>query len=328
MIILSPDININKHFHPDDLKILENIEASEKVLFEIKTHFNKITVTQNQYGRFMKFDDSYQSGIINHSTYQGNLPYVNYFLLAPIFNQNIKNILILGMGTGKLATDFLKLIPALKSIDIVELDPKVVNIDETYFDFESNKKINIHIQDARVFVRNTKNKYDLVILDIYTGSGLPYRFMTEEFLQETDTVLNPDGLLITNTFGIQDINSDNNYIFKSLLKTYQSVFNNTVLFPTLYGNFQLYNTVFGLKYELTELTNIMIIAFNSKTLFKTVTDKTHKIQGLKNTDNYLKDLCEQEINVADYIQFSDKNEEELNHNLNNLDKYLKQVNPE
>ncbi|MCK7470111.1 MAG: fused MFS/spermidine synthase [Desulfomicrobium escambiense] len=135
------------------------------------------------------------------------------------------------MGTGNLAMEFLKLLPEIKKIDIVEIDPAVIEIAGQHFDFIPDERININIQDARVFVRNSKIKYDLIILDIFSEQGLSYRFMTREFFLEISRALSNNGILASNIFSLWDLNSEKNTVFKALFNTYKSVFNAIKLFP-------------------------------------------------------------------------------------------------
>ncbi len=183
-MIISPETMITKNLHPEDIKILDNLECSEKIIFAQNTMFSgEVKVVENCLGRFLKFEDYYQGGIIDHPQYKGNIPYINYFFLSAAIKRDIKNVLILGMGTGYFINQLKSLLPETECIDVVEINPELVEIAENYFNFKKND-INIEIQDGRVFVRNCSKKYDLVILDIFSETGMAYRMMTKEFLEE------------------------------------------------------------------------------------------------------------------------------------------------
>ncbi|NDK12106.1 MAG: spermidine synthase, partial [Armatimonadetes bacterium] len=49
--------------------------------------------------------------------------------------------------------------------------------------------------DGRRFLRDTKEKYDFVILDAFTGDSPPSHLLTCEALREAKRVLNPNGVL-------------------------------------------------------------------------------------------------------------------------------------
>jgi len=307
-MIIPPEIMITKNLHPEDIKILDDLECSEKIIFQQKTAFiNNVKVVENELGRFLKFEDNYQGGKINHPLYKGNIPYINYFLLAAAMKKDIKNVLILGLGTGNFIKQLKSILPQIEKIDIVEINPEIVEIAEKYFDFEK-VGVEIKIQDARVFVRNCAEKYDLIILDVFSESGMAYRFMTKEFLKEIRNILAFDGILASNLFGLTDINSKNNIIFKSLLKTYNSVFHDNLIFPANYGNYEFYKLLIGLKRDLSDLTNIIL--FSGKEEIDIKTSKVLEIMDKLNIniDKYAQDFYFDDINFENASIFLDEDE--------------------
>jgi len=289
-MIIPPEIMITKQLNPEDTKILDALECSEKIIFQQKTSFNNtVKVVENKLGRFLKFEDNYQGGKINHPLYKGNIPYVNYFFLASAMKNDIKNILILGMGAGYFVNQLKSILPQVNKIDVVEINPELPDIAVKYFDFQENE-INLHFQDARVFARNSSEKYDLIILDVFSESGMAYRFMTKEFLEEISNILTSDGIFVSNVFGLTDIDSENNIIFKSLFKTYTSVFNDNLIFPTNYGNYEFYKLLIGLRHDLSDLTNIVL--FSCKEEIDIKTSKVLEIMDKLNIniDKYVQDF--------------------------------------
>jgi len=109
---------------------------------------------------------------------------------------------VAGLGGGTLPTALAALLPDVR-IDVVEIDPAVVKVARTYFDFQENERVRVHIRDARVFVKRALQRgrqYDLVILDAYSGDYIPEHLMTAEFLDETRRLLAPGGAVAANTF--------------------------------------------------------------------------------------------------------------------------------
>ena len=315
-MIIPPNILINKKLHPEDQNNLDDFENSEKLIFEKESIFDRVMVTENRAGRFLKFGDSYQAGILDYSGYKGSFPYINYFFIALLLMPEIKNILILGMGTGEIATRFASN-DGVRSVDIVEIDPLIPELDEKYFGFHLNKKINIHIQDARVYVRSCTKKYDLVILDVFSQLGMPYRFMTVEFLEEVKNILIKNGILAVNTFAAEDFESDRNVIFKAQLKSYQKIFSNVLLFPTVYGNYELYRLIFGLKHAIPDLTNVTLFACNSKLALNNPIPRQPDVKKRYLEDLYLGDLTTQNVR-----ELYDKYEHDPDFTIQNLVRYL------
>jgi len=128
-------------------------------------------------------------------------------------------ILVVGLGGGTLPMTLNDLYPAAR-IDVVEIDPAVLTVAETYFGFEENDQIHVTVQDARVFTKRAGirgDHYDLIMLDAFNGDYIPEHLMTREYLEETKALLAPDGVIAANTFAISRL-----YDHEST--TYQAVF--------------------------------------------------------------------------------------------------------
>lgn len=329
-MIIYPETFVNQILSDRDLAKLESIESNDEIIFEHVSDFHNIKVVKNQCGQFLKFDESFQSGKIETPFYSGNLPYTNYFLLPVLYKPEIKNILFLGMGSACIIKDFLKLCPDLKRIDIVEIDPLIPQIATDYFDFKAEKPVNVHIQDARIFVRQSTHKYDLIICDVFSAEGMPYRFMTTEFFKEAKKALKDKGILCVNAFSNVNLHSPLNVFFKSLYKTCFKVFQNTDFFPTTYGNMQMYRQVLGLKDELTDITNAILIAQNnglniSKNELELKADELQRnvnLSTLKYLKKYATDYCEDKINLDSVKILKDNFIDDEDFTLENMSKYL------
>lgn len=296
-MIIPPEIMITKSLHPEDEKILDEIESEEKLIYSQKSSFNgAIKVVENRLGRFLKLEDSYQSAKIETPLYRGNIPYTNYFFLAPSVRNNIKKVLVVGLGAGYFINQLQSIMPQVEKIDVVEINPELSDIAEEYFGFDPSG-ININIQEGRLFVKYCREKYDLIILDVFSETGIAYRFMTREFLEEIDKILSSDGVLVSNVFGLVDINAENNVIFKSLLKTYNSVFEENLVFPTNYGNYEFYRTLMGFEHDLSNLTNVIIFSSREEICFNV--GKILRIQEKLNLnlDKYVQDFYIDDINL-------------------------------
>ncbi|MFT7688181.1 MAG: spermidine synthase [Candidatus Azotimanducaceae bacterium] len=129
-------------------------------------------------------------------------PYVRMTLGGLLLNHSPKDVLVIGLGGGSIPNTLSELYPEA-IIDVVEIDEAVFRVAKQYFDFTETEKIKVHISDARVFIKRAgirKQKYDLIILDAFTGDYIPEHLMTVEFLKETKALLKADGTLVANTF--------------------------------------------------------------------------------------------------------------------------------
>jgi len=129
-------------------------------------------------------------------------PYVRMTLSGLLVNPKPESVLVVGLGGGTIPVLLAELYPAA-DIKVVEIDPAVITVAKTYFDFFETDKLTVDAVDARVYIKRAKlrkQKYDLVILDAFTGEYIPEHLMTAEFLQETKDLLTENGVLIANTF--------------------------------------------------------------------------------------------------------------------------------
>jgi spermidine synthase len=96
----------------------------------------------------------------------------------------------------------------------------VVKVAKQFFKFETGPKLDVVVEDGRVFVKKALAKgehYDLVMLDAFEDDYIPEHLLTKEFLTEVKGILTPDGVLAANTFS-----SSNLYPYESA--TYAAVF--------------------------------------------------------------------------------------------------------
>mgnify|MGYP001601230053 FL=1 len=82
-------------------------------------------------------------------------------------NEEIRDILILGLGGGTLAKLLRKKYPNAK-ITGIEIDPIMIELGKKYLDLDKYN-IDIKIQDAFKFLEKNTKKYDLIIVDTYLG---------------------------------------------------------------------------------------------------------------------------------------------------------------
>jgi spermidine synthase len=130
--------------------------------------------------------------------------YARMMLTGLLLQPDPKSILIVGLGGGTLPTTLNEIYPEAR-IDVIEIDPAVVTVAETYFDFRSNDQIRTFVQDGRVFTKRAAmrgEEYDLIMLDAFNGDYIPEHLMTAEYLDETKAILTDDGVVVANTFAI------------------------------------------------------------------------------------------------------------------------------
>jgi predicted membrane-bound spermidine synthase len=149
--------------------------------------------------------------------------YYDDYLLLPFFPDDPRQVLVLGSAGGTIPRLMAKYVkPMFPGLNItgVEIDPAVIGLDERYFGLEPGDATFIS-QDARVFVGNTKQKYDIVIVDAYSQQiYIPFHLVTLEFFQEVRNKLTDDGLLALNVNAV----SPDSKLLVAMAKTVQRAF--------------------------------------------------------------------------------------------------------
>ena len=107
----------------------------------------------------------------------------------------------------------------------------MIRVAEQYFGVDpSNPHLHIYNEDGRIFMQETKQKYDLVVLDAYSKSYVPFQLMTLEFFKLVADHLTVNGTVISNL--ITSISGSGSQLLGAEINTMHSVFPNVYAFAT------------------------------------------------------------------------------------------------
>lgn len=199
----------------------------DKIVVDVDTPYHHISVVDNnqQGSRQLRFDRFVESAIDKSPPYCSKLDYTNCFHLAFLAKPKIENTLFIGAGGGIGPRAFHMHDPEM-AIDVVDIDPKVLELARTHFFLDDSPKIKTFADDGRMFVRRAKSKYDCVILDAFSAGGrIPFHLVTREFLKLCRDKMTADGVFIMNINSA--IDGPLARIFQSMHRTLDSVFPNT-----------------------------------------------------------------------------------------------------
>ena len=163
---------------------------------------------------------------------QGHFEYTEYFHLAWLWNRQMSNVLMIGLGGASTQRLFQHYYPRV-AIDTAEIDPSVVEVARKYFSFKESTNQTVQVSDGRMFLRRSTKKYDAIIVDAYMknryGSFIPYHLATKEFFELASKQLTEQGVIAFNVIGqLQGWRAD---IIGALYKTMNAVFPQVYLFP-------------------------------------------------------------------------------------------------
>lgn len=120
------------------------------------------------------------------------------FNLVNVRKKRPEKVLLLGFGAGSCAYILNREMGLQCRITGVEIDPEVISIAKKYFGAADDLLISIVEADACRFVREHREKYDMIVVDVYNDFSVPLCCQTKEFLENIKVMLRKGGMLIFN----------------------------------------------------------------------------------------------------------------------------------
>lgn len=154
------------------------------------------------------------------------IDYTKYMFLSYLFKPKQEKVLIVGLGGGAMIHFLTKYDPGVK-VDVVEIDPKIVEVADKYFGVRSGGNVKIVTQDAFMYLKDTKEKYDVIYMDAFLKpsrdtdeTGKPLKQKTLQFYRDLQQRLNPKGMVVYNINPHPQIANDVAIIRESFPQTY------------------------------------------------------------------------------------------------------------
>jgi spermidine synthase len=172
------------------------------------------------------------------------------------------------------------------NVDVVEIDPDVVAVAVEYFGLTLNPRLRIYVEDGRT-VLSKLGSYDIIVLDAYSKSYVPFHLMTLEFFNELSSHLTPDGLIISNL--ISSYVGDTSNLMRAEYKTVNLVFPQVYVFYTL-SSFK------------SQLQNLILVATKNNLRYDSETLSQNALEAPKNgitISQYSKTLFDATVNTFD-----------------------------
>ena len=168
----------------------------DKLYFENKTEHQHLIIFHNaKFGRVMALDGVVQTTEVDEFIYHEMMTHV------PILAHGAaKKVLIIGGGDGGILREVLKH-ESVESVTRVEIDGQVIEMCKEYLPKHSDgafdhPKAKIVIDDGIRFVRDTKEKFDVIISDSTDPIGPGEVLFTQDFYRFCFSCLNPGGVMV------------------------------------------------------------------------------------------------------------------------------------
>jgi spermidine synthase len=111
----------------------------------------------------------------------------------------MEQILVLGVAGGSVIKTLVDEIHFKGKITGVEIDSEIITIANEYFRLNEIQNLDIIIDDAFEFVLKTKDKYDMIIVDIFQDTKMPNFLFEQFFVNRICFLLESKGIILFNT---------------------------------------------------------------------------------------------------------------------------------
>jgi spermidine synthase len=205
-----------------------------EVVYGTQTPYQELRVVDSGETRTLMLDGARHSAIDLSDPDRHVFGYTRYFHLPFVMSDDpdgIDRVLFIGGGgfTGpRIFADKYNV-----TVDVVEIDPEVIETAREYFGVEGSESLRIHNEDGRRFLRGTDETYDLIVLDAYKKDKVPFHMTTVEFMRLAESRLSEDGTLFMNV--ISAPSGPASRFYRSEYKTVSRVFPTVYSFPTVGG---------------------------------------------------------------------------------------------
>lgn len=168
----------------------------ENVLYDSQTNHQRIKLFENpKFGRVLTLDDVVQTTQGDEFIYHEMLAHVPMFA-----HSDPKRVLIIGGGDGGIAREVLR--HTVDNVTMVEIDQSVIEFSKEYLPTLSagafdDPRLAVVIEDGAVFMRETQDTFDVIIVDSTDPIGPGEVLFTDTFYGHAARALGENGILVT-----------------------------------------------------------------------------------------------------------------------------------
>ena len=175
-----------------------NVKLSIRIdrqLYSGKSEFQRIDVFESpEFGRFLTLDGYMMLTEKDEFIYHEMITHVPMAV-----HPNVKSVLVIGAGDGGVIRELTRY-PEIDQIDMVEIDPLVVEVCKKYLPQTAccldDPRLTIYYEDGVKFIRSCEDKYDLIIVDSTDPFGPGEGLFTKEFYVNCYKALHEDGIMV------------------------------------------------------------------------------------------------------------------------------------
>lgn len=153
--------------------------------------------------------------------------------------KKFEDVLILGVAGGSVIKTLVNEVKFKGKITGVEIDKDIVEIAYNYFKLDEVKNLELIVDDAFEYVLKTKEKYDLIIIDIFQDTTMPNFLFEDFFINRINFLLKTEGFILFNTMVINEKDRIRNLDYKKKFDGNYSL--------RMYPKVEIHNELFTIK---------------------------------------------------------------------------------
>ncbi|MBN1348380.1 fused MFS/spermidine synthase [candidate division KSB1 bacterium] len=165
----------------------------EGLLHLEQSPYAEIRVLDEDDRRYLLIDGGIHSLIIK-SEWKSLHRHVAVMEMNKYFFEKAGNMLLIGLGGGSIVQQFSN---DGWTVDAVEIDPVVVKVAHQFFRLNP-RTCTVFQQDGRQFLMTHQKLYELIIMDAFGSSSIPFHLITREAFGLIASRLQPDGIFAIN----------------------------------------------------------------------------------------------------------------------------------
>ncbi len=186
-----------------------------------ESQYNTIYVIRREDGQIgMIFGVNQQ--LFTESLYDPRRPrtlpvtYTRFMTVGLAYAPQARSILEIGLGGGRTAYYLHQHLPDVV-ITCVELDPEVIALARRHFGINPDRRFRLVQRDGRIYLNQNDARHDLILIDAYRGTFVPFHLLTREFFMTAKRRLQSGGAVVQNI-------EPNTMLYPAAIATLKAVF--------------------------------------------------------------------------------------------------------
>jgi len=193
----------------------------KRLILDVKTEFQHLELYDTVgFGKLLVLDDTVQ--LVERGEKSYHEPLVHPAMLS---HPNPKRVLIIGGGDGGALREVLR--HDVEKVVMVEIDGKVIEVCRRYLGVDKgafdDPRAEVIVGDGVEFLRNTKERFDVIIVDSTDPVGPAKMLFSEGFFRDAFEKLSKNGIYVTQAGSVYLFTDELLNAYKDMLKVFDDV---------------------------------------------------------------------------------------------------------